>query len=190
MTHAYREDYPARLHDRHQSGRGLAAAAVGLLVCSAAHADGIDIAGFVLRYSERDSLPVLVAKIVLFLAVNYTLNYLVVGVPAGRYREKNGASIPLGIGYLTLFGQITDRLGAILALFTVQPVCVLLGRTTVQEAGTVLFFLTFLYSGAGFYLLCLYTLRHHLKLEATPANLISLAAGLVCNPAWVLVLIR
>ena len=162
------------------------AVTIALTMVPAAHADGIDVTTFLRRYDTFTPVYVGIAKIAGFMLVNFVLNFLVIALPALVRKQVQVRRSLRDVAIITLWGQITDRAGALLALLTVVPLAILMRLQTLLEVGVLLLFLTFVYSGLGFYLLTLYFVRRRWGLPEGMSKLVSLAAAIVCNPAWVL----
>jgi hypothetical protein len=136
--------------------RVVAFAAVVLLP-AAARADAVDIVWFFTRVPAWDLHPITGCLILAALmAVNYLLNFLVIGLPAvklGTPRPRVARDL---IGF-TLLGQVADRLGMVLSAL------ILYVSTPASESELGLLFLTtvaasFLLSGVFVGLLA----RHYL----------------------------
>jgi hypothetical protein len=85
-------------------------------LCGAARADGIDIAQWLLQLPQGDGPGATIALLVLLLAIDYGLNFLVIGWPM-----KAWSGLPLGkvakeLVWYTLCAQLADRVGALLAI--------------------------------------------------------------------------
>lgn len=150
------------------------------------HADGIDITAFVMHYTPGDAVPVILGKILLLMGINYALNYAVIALPATLWLKVDERKMPLEIGKITLWGQVTDRLGILLAVLLLFPVAFVVRELSLPEAAVIMVFLTFFWSGLGFYLVCCRYLVRRWGVTAGPGKLISLVAAIVCNPVWLL----
>jgi hypothetical protein len=161
-----------------------------LLWTSTAHADGIDIAWFLTRVGGWKHNPVRASLLVLALAaINYLLNWVVIGLPAIR------AGVPVrrvsrDLVGLTIIGQVMDRVGMVAsalvgsvgvgALFTVLHV-------SVRDVGPLILgtvIVNFLSSG----ILIGFLVRHYVcrrwEQPRRSGRLIGIAAAVLTNPAW------
>lgn len=104
--------------------------AAAVLLTTPAHADAFDVVGLLLGVPAFpvNSLWGFLGLAVLALAFDYAMNALVVGMPAHKVGAKPWARILVGLVWLTMLGQLADRVGAIISLiltglvFPVLPV--------------------------------------------------------------------
>src|SRR5437773_2037076 len=89
-------------------------------------ADGIDLVPYFTRVGFHNSVLVVCLLIVLFMVVNYLLNFIFIGFPAMRLGNADVRIVTRDLIFLTLAGQIADRLGALLAAFSSGPLSALL----------------------------------------------------------------
>jgi hypothetical protein len=85
-------------------------------LASTCRADGLDIVGWVVRLPPGSNAFVVLAAIAAILALDYALNYLVIGWAASKWSTVGRRRVMRDLVLLTLFGQVADRVGAILGL--------------------------------------------------------------------------
>jgi hypothetical protein len=59
--------------------------------------------------------------VILWMLVNYALNFVVIGLPAVKIGPAAIRTVASGMVLLTLLGQVADRLGAMLAVMAMVP---------------------------------------------------------------------
>jgi hypothetical protein len=164
----------------------LASLAVGLFAPSA-HADGVDLVPYFTRVAGGGhSYYYIVAMMLVFMAVKYALNFAVIGLPAVRLGSVPTATVATGLIALTLFGQLADRVGAIMAGFCTGPVTFIFRLQGEGAWVAPLLVLNFLFSGLAVAALAFYFLRRRWHVQGRLPWMVAIAAGLITNPAWVL----
>src|ERR1700682_3248931 len=95
--------------------------AILIVLSVSAYGDGINLDYFV-RFPVGEHSPTYIwSMIIVLMAANYALNFLVIGWPAIRIGSISVRKVSLGLIILTLLGQIADRIGAFLALIALSP---------------------------------------------------------------------
>ncbi len=77
-------------------------------------ADGIDLVSYFLR-TPCDNVMAAIPIALLLMAANYGLNFVVIGLPAQRIGSVSVQQMSRSLIWLTLWRQIADRIGAVLA---------------------------------------------------------------------------
>jgi hypothetical protein len=164
----------------------LASIAIGLCAPSA-NADGVDLVPYFTRVAGGGhSFHYIVAMMLVFMAGNYALNFTVIGLPAVRFGSVPAATVATGLLVLTLFGQLADRLGALLAAFFAQPVTFIFRLQGEAAWAVPLLILNFLFSGLAVAALAFYFLRRRWFVQGRLPWIVAVAASLITNPAWVI----
>lgn len=156
------------------------------LLPAVARADAFDIGGFVLRYRGDNAFPVILLKCAGLLALNYAANLIVVGLPAVLWQRRGKGTVARDLIWLTLLGQVADRVGAVAALVVVF--CCEGVLRSLEEAAIAAVIATFVASAVAVYLLTFHFAHRRWKIEKRPASYISTATAILCNPAWSLFL--
>jgi len=165
-----------------------------LLVASPAFADGIDIVPALTWIGGKHSAVATVGLIVLLMLVNYVLNFIVIGIPTIETGPASVRTVSVDLIFLTLLGQIADRLGEIAALLVLLPVSFLLhflpfrAFTDSEAWGWQLLALYFLLSAFAIYVLALFFLRRRWQVSKRTARLIAAAASILTNPLWLILI--
>jgi hypothetical protein len=164
----------------------LASITVGLFAPSA-HADGVDLVPYFTRVAGGGhSCYYIAAMMLAFMAVNYALNFAVIGLPAVRFGSVPIVTVATGLIALTLFGQLADRVGALLATFFAQPVTFIFRLQGEAAWAVPLLILNFLFSGLAVAALAFYFLHRRWRVQGRLPWMVAIAAGLITNPAWVI----
>ena len=157
--------------------------AIATLFPREALADGIDLVAYFSRtLCENIALAIPVA--VLLMLVNYGVNFLAIGWPALRLGSLPIHSIARSLVWLTLFGQIADRVGAVLAGFLVGPITEVLGLTGEGAWVVPLLVMNFLFGAISVGILTFVFTRRLWGLSIQHSVWISIGAGILTNPAW------
>jgi len=159
----------------------------GSLFSVSARADGIDLVPYFTRVAgDGHSFSYIATAMFCIMVANYALNFAVIGLPAIRFGSVVAAKAASGLVALTLFGQIADRVGALLAGVLVGPVTALF-RLHGEGAWLVpLLILNFLFSGFTVVALAFYFLRRRWHIEGRLPWIVAIVAGLITNPAWII----
>ena len=160
----------------------------GVLASVPANADGIDLIPWLTRvYSPVASVPVIALLVAVLMVVNYALNLLVIGLPAVKVGPPSGRQVAISLLWLTLFGQVADRVGAFLALSVSLPIADALNLKGEGNWVVPLFGASFVFSGLAVGALAFYFLRWRWKVAKRPSWIISVASAVLTNPTWALV---
>ena len=163
----------------------LLSALVVVVLAPVAHADGIDLVPYFTRVGGYGhSVFYISAMMLLFMIINYALNFLVIGLPAIRLGSPAAATVATGLVAFTLLGQLADRVGALLAALLTVPVTALFRLKGEQAWAAPLLILNFLCSGVAIGALALYFLRRRWRINARLSWIIAVTASLLTNPAW------
>jgi hypothetical protein len=156
------------------------------LLCEPAFADSIDLASYLARLPVRHySGPHIVAGLLALMVINYAVNYLVIGLPAICFARADRRAVTVGLIWLTLLGQIADRVGALVALFLfAPPLARMLGIRSVGAWMLGLLAMNFLCSAIAVGALALYFLRRRWKVRPGLAWGIAVTAAVLTNPVW------
>jgi hypothetical protein len=154
----------------------------------AAHADGIDLAPYFTRVFYNGSALVVFALILLFMSINYILNFVFIGFPAMRFGDINFRQMARDLIFLTLGGQIADRIGALLAAFG-APFLGLLLRLEGEDSWVwPLVILNFIFAGLAIAILTLFFCRRRWCLSRKPTFIVMGLAAIFTNPAYLVFL--
>ena len=157
------------------------------LLTSSARADGIDLVPYLTRVGGYGhSFYYIAAMVLVFMVVNYLLNFLVIGLPLIRLGSISATTVATGLIAFTLLGQIADRAGAVLAGLLTAPITAIFRLQGEGAWVAPLIILNFLCSGIAIVALALYFLRRRWRIPPRLSWIIALAAGLLTNPAWVI----
>lgn len=85
-------------------------------------ADGIDVLQVLSRIGQGQRTEDIVALVLLMMAANYGINFLVIGWPSIKFGGVPVRIVALDLVWMTLLGQVADRLGAIIPLFLPLPI--------------------------------------------------------------------
>ena len=160
--------------------------------CATASADGIDVVWFMTRAGGWSVHPVLsVAIMVSLMLVNYILNLVVIGIPTAKILQVRLRALLRDLATFTLLAQIADRIAAIGALILSVVAMHLFsvgGEQGVTHAVIASIGLNFVFSGLVVGLLALWYTKRRWGLVGRPRSVVALRAGLITNPAWIMVL--
>jgi hypothetical protein len=161
----------------------LVVVAVSVLCPSTVLADGIDVVAYFSR-TPYGNLFFAIPVVAVLMLVNYGLNLLVIGLPARRLGSLPARQISCSLIWLTLLGQVADRIGAILAGLLAGAVPFLLG---IQREGAwvvPLLTLNFVFSAISVAILAFVFTRRIWGLSLRHSVWISTGAAILTNPAW------
>lgn len=150
--------------------------------CVRAFADSIDIGAYLTRVNTKGhSLPAMGG--LLLLAIDYLWNLLIIGRPAMRVCAASRARILIGLVVVTLLGQIADRLGAVMAAITADPIA--RGLLRLGAEGWALYWLVgnIIYSGIAIALLVWFFVRKRWLGSKRTALILAIVAAFLANPA-------
>ena len=147
-----------------------------VLTSNSAMADGLDLAYFTWVDPPHGTITEVVGFMILLMFINYILNFAVIGVPAVKFGPTPVRSVSIGMIWLTMIGQIADRLGAILADVVGFP----WHSIYASFAGH------FLSCGITVGALALYFLRRRWLVPVKPAWIIAGIAAVITNPSWII----
>jgi hypothetical protein len=167
-------------------------------LCGVAHADGLDSGYFVRFDSDDHSWTYFWTVLVIIMLANYILNFIVIGLPAVLLVSSRIKTVSVGLIVLTVFGQVADRLGAFAAIFVAMPFMALFSlfiRSPVPGLdnpafGYGLFAANLFCSGIAVGLLAWWFLRKRWSVPRSSSWKIALAAAVLTNPAWILLVPR
>ncbi len=182
---------------------------IGFLFLSrSACADGIPPDYFLRVRTGHHSLSYVWTLIAALMLINYAWNFAVIGWPAIQFGAARPRGVGIGLIFLTLLGQIADRLGAIAALIATGPIERAYNNYLIhhfrQEAGSefgewifnhrwflegYLVVCNFAFSGIMVSLLAWVFLKRWSVARSTTWK-IMVAAAIFANPAWVLMFLR
>ena len=146
-------------------------------------ADGIDLVAYFSR-TPYENVLIAIPVVLLIMLANYGLNFLVIGLPAKRLGSIALRRISLSLIWLTILGQVADRIGALLAGVLADPVVDLLGLSGEGAWAIPLLGLSFIFSALSIALLAFSFAKYKWNLSMKHSLCISAAAGILTNPAW------
>jgi len=152
----------------------------------AALADGIDLVAYFSR-TPCENIVLAIPIAALLMLLNYGLNYLVIGLPARRLGSLPVRQVLRSLIWLTLLGQVADRIGAFLAILLADPMTSVLGLEG-EVIWLVIWAFNFIFSAIGIALLAFVFARFVWRLSVANSLVISSAAGILTNPAWAMAL--
>ncbi len=166
--------------------------AVTPLVAHADPADMIDMdwSSFVTLVGGGGSVFVIIGLVILLMGINYGLNFVFIGLPAMKLGSIALKPMIKDMFYLTLLGQIADRVGLMLAfLFTTKDFYYLLhGRTVTVDPDGPIFLWEFVCAAIAIAALVLYFSFLRWRLRLGKALLVTLCAVIFTNPVyWLLI---
>jgi hypothetical protein len=155
------------------------AAAFGLWAASAiaAQADGLDLSEMS-RFVQYHSSSQFLSSEILFMIINYFMNFVFIGLAAMRLGNIASDKMALDLVYFTLGGQFADHAGAIVTR-------ILAGSNGFGSSGTFIA-ASFTFSGIAIAILVLIFShwRWHLSLKAR--WIVMALAVIFTNPAYVM----
>lgn len=155
----------------------------------AAHADGIDLVPYFTRVFYYDgSTLVVCALMLLFMGINYVLNFIFIGFPAMRFGDINFQRMARDLIFLTLGGQIADRVGAFLATFGTSVATALLRLNGEGAWVGPLVILNFVFAGLAIAILTLVFCRQRWHLPWKPSFIVMGLAAVFTNPSYLVFL--
>jgi hypothetical protein len=130
------------------------------------------------------------------MTVNYALNFAVIGAPAIVRASARAKSVALGLIILTILGQAADRIGAFAAVFVSVPFAAIFSALFPSQSQGLdspaffysLFAANLMCSGVAVGALAVWFLRKRWSLPKALSWKIALAAAVLTNPAWVLLI--
>ncbi len=165
----------------------LAGIAIGTLLIAVAFASslsgGVDIS-YLTRVQGSKTVLHIVSGVVFFVVANYLLNLLVVGLPASRLGPTALPSVAIGLVWLTILGQVFDRISAVLAGFGAAPLARAVGASGDGAWWLSLLALNWVLSGLGVVALAFLFLRRRWGVTKRASWVLALTAGVFTNPAW------
>jgi hypothetical protein len=150
---------------------------------AAAQADGIDLVPYFSR-APTNSIALALLAVALIMLANYGLNFLVIGLPACRFGKLEKKRVARSLVWLTLLGQVADRVGAVLAGFFAGVVASALRLEGEGSWLIPLLALNFAFSGLAIAALVFVFGRFVWSLSLGHSAALSVAAGILTNPAW------
>jgi hypothetical protein len=165
--------------------------------CSqSARADGLNSSYFVRFDSLDHSWTYFWTVLTAIMIVNYTLNVAVIGVPAILRASAHAKSVALGLIILTMLGQIADRIGAFAAVFVSMPIAAIFSALFPSPSHGLdspaflysLFAANLICSGIAVGALAFWFMRKRWSVPKALSWKIALAAAVLTNPAWVLLI--
>jgi hypothetical protein len=175
-------------------------AAIAMLCAGASaplvRADGLSSSYFVRFDSPDHSWTYFWTVLTIIMIANYALNFAVIGAPAILRAHAPPKSVALGLIILTILGQVADRIGAFAAVFVSVPIAAVLSPMFSSESHG-LDTPAFIYSLVAANLICsgiavgalaIWFLRKRWSVPKALSWKIALAAALLTNPAWVLLI--
>jgi hypothetical protein len=120
------------------------------------------------------------------MGINYVLNFIFIGFPAMKLGGIAISRMLWDMVYITLLGQIADRIGAVLAGFGAGITAELLHLQGEASGVLSLVILNFLCSGASIAILAFYFSRRRWLLPTGKAIWVTLSAALFTNPVYLI----
>lgn len=152
-------------------------------LCAKGFADGVDIVSMLTLMPSGKSVLITVVWIGMALLLNYALNFLIIGFPLILKFKISFSSAGVGLIYLTLLGQIADRIGLFLGVVGLVATCWQCSSKILQVTSLMLYYGL---ASLPIALLSLGFLRGRWKINWLPSVVISLVAGVLTNPNWFL----
>ena len=149
-----------------------------------ARADGIDIGAWVMQLPTWWGPGALLGFVVVSLLVDYALNFLVIGWLARRWSGQAGGKVARDLVAYTLWAQVADRVGAVLALLVVAASDSLLDKSSEVYFFTPLFLAKFVLSALAIGVLVWRFARKRWALSRPRSFLLGVAGGILTNPEW------
>ena len=162
--------------------------ALALALPRMALADGIDLVPFLTKLPGNFPLYATVIGVAVLMTVNYLLNAAVIALPAVRVGPVVWRTAFVDLIFLTLLGQLADRLGAVVAFFVTVPLANYLPHPGEGGWFVLLIGVNFLTSGVAVGVLSYHFLKVRWRVPVRSARLIGVAAGVLTNPAWAMAL--
>ena len=156
---------------------------VGCIWPYAVLADGIDLVTYFSRTPYKN-LSLAIPMGLLIMIANYGLNFFIIGLPAKRLGNLTLGRISRSLIWLTIFGQVADRIGAVLAVFLTDPITDLFDLSGEGDWAIPLVGLNFIFSALSIALLVFAFTKYRWNLSIKHSLCISVTAGILINPAW------
>ncbi len=147
-------------------------------------ADGIDLTQLFMHTSRSYSSNAVAGIILLSMVVNYILNLIVIGVPAHKFLNLTKKRAVIDTIWITIIGQATDRLGAILGLIISSLIAYAIGASSLDEWGRVAYITIPISTWIAISVSIWVFAKIVWKKKGFKVGLISLAAGFLTNPIW------
>ena len=154
-------------------------------------ADGLELSYFV-RFGTYDhSWEYFLTVISIIMVANYALNFAVIGLPAILRGSADAKRVAPGLVILTILSQVADRVGAFAAFFVAIPISPFISALFPPPSGLdvySLFAANLICSGVAVGALALWFLRKRWFVSKALSWKIAMAAALLTNPAWILLI--
>lgn len=150
----------------------------------AANADGIDVAQFLMHTKRSYSSNAIAGMFLLSMTINYALNLIVIGLPARKYFKLTNRRAAVDTIWITVLGQATDRIGAILGLIISALISGTIGLNSLDEVGKVAYYVIPVVTWAVISGSIWIFAKFFWKINGYKVGLISLLAGILTNPVW------
>jgi hypothetical protein len=165
--------------------RSLLGCIVGLALFPASvRADGIDLVSYFSRVGYHSSVPAVVVLVIVFMAINYGLNFIFIGLPAMCFGKISRPVMARDLVLLTIAGQMADRLGALVAAFTAEPIAEALHLQGEAAWAGPLVFLNLGLSAVAIAFVVLFFCRRRWHLAFKWTALVMLLAVVFTNPVY------
>jgi hypothetical protein len=151
-------------------------------------ADTLDVSGLS-RFGDYGSVGEIVLLDAVFMAINYGLNFLFVGLPVMRLGNIPPRRMASDLVLFTFAGQVADRLGAVIAGVIAGPeVARSVYRYHDDPTSAHLYFvLNFVLSGIALGILALFFCGRW-RVSARGRSLVAILAAILTNPAYVMII--
>lgn len=148
-------------------------------------AETADATNFILRSSGEDISKAIVLFAVIIL-VYYVVNFIVLGSIVLKFGNLGVKKLSISLVWLTLLGQVADRLGALLAIQAAFVVATTFPAYSTRVAWAIpLVGFNFLFSGIAIGALVFFFSERYWQLSRIESVIAAFIAAIMTNPAWV-----
>jgi hypothetical protein len=156
----------------------------GSALCGVARADGIDLGSWILQLPSLWSSGAVFGFVLLFLAIDYGLNLLVIGWPAKRWTGRSLGKIARDLVPYTIWAQLADRLGALLAIPATAALEPLLDKHSEGYFVTPLLVSKVVLSAIAIGFVIWRFARKRWELSRRRSWILCVAGSMLTNPGW------
>jgi len=154
---------------------------------SPALADGIDLVPYLTRVGGHKSALMVAALITVVMIFNYLLNLLVIALPSRKASPHTFRKLVYETIGITLIGQIADRVGAFLAILSVD-LLIQFFNLHGEKWALPLILINFFFPAVVIFFVVFFFTSHRWLVPRAIAITISIVAAFVTNPSWALLL--
>jgi hypothetical protein len=156
-------------------------------IASPVLADGVDLVPYLTRVGGHKSALVVTLLIIVAMMFNYFLNLLVIALPSRKETPHTFRRLAYEIIGITLIGQLADRLGALLAFLSIDPL-IRIFNLHGEKWALPLILINFFFPAVVIFFVVFFFTSHRWLVPKAAAITISAVAAFVTNPSWALLI--